>query len=307
MEFYVTGLDGGGTKTTVSICDLSGREQERFSAGPVNYNGADSHLVEGSLVEILARLEQSRGLENCRAMCLGAAGMSNPAVCGKLKTLIHRCGYENPLIITGDQQTALYGAMGESCGVILIAGTGSICYGRNRDGKEYRTGGCGYLIDDGGSGYAIGRDILSAAVRAMDGRAKPTVLTGMLSERCGLTTPEEIVRFVYDPKTGKREVASLAGILTEAWKEKDAAALAIARRCVSELYGMSVPVLRNLGLQSGRFACAGGILNHYPFVRDRLLGRLQRKFPNLACVRPQRDAAFGAAGMALQSVVKHPS
>ena len=305
MESYVAGLDGGGTKTAVSICDLSGAEQERFSVGPVNYNGTDARLVEESMAKIFARLAQSRGLKNCRALCLGAAGISNPAVRGKLEPLIRRCGYKNELILTGDQQTALYGAMGEPCGVILIAGTGSICYGRNREGKECRTGGCGYRIDDGGSGYAIGREILSAAVRAMDGRARPTVLTALLAGRWTLTTRDEIVRFVYDPKTGKKEIASLAGLLAEAWEQKDAAAIAIARRCVSELYGMASPVVRDLELQNGRFSWAGGILSNQAFLRDRLLERLRRNFPELKCAAPKNDAAFGAAGMALSAALEH--
>lgn len=304
MEAYVAGLDGGGTKTAVSVCDLKGGEQERFFAGPVNYNGADGRLVEESLFEILARLEQSRGLENCRALCLGAAGTGNPEVKGRFEAIIRRCGYENPLIVTGDQQTALYGAMGEPFGAILISGTGSICYGRNREGREHRTGGFGYLIDDGGSGFAIGRDILSSAVRAFDGRGEPTVLTALLAERFALTSVEEIVGFVYDKKTGKREIAALAGLLPEACERDDPQALGIVSRCGAELYRLAVPVVERLELRSGRLALAGGILANDRFVRERLLRRLRRRFPELACVRPLRDAAFGAAEMALQSIEK---
>ncbi|OCN00573.1 ATPase [Clostridium sp. W14A] len=301
MEQYVVGMDGGGTKTAVSVCDLSATERERFSSGGINYNGTDERNVEKSMREIFLRLEQSRGLSNCRAVCLGAAGIGNPEVGGRLEKLIQSCGYHGPLCITGDQQTALFGAMGELCGVILIAGTGSVCYGRNLEGREHRTGGCGHVIDDGGSGYAIGRDILSAVVRAGDGREKPTVLSGMLASRNGLKTSDEIVRFVYDKNTGKREIAALAKLLPEACAQGDGTALAIADRCVTELFLLAVPVLEQLGFQKGSLAFSGSILQKNLFIREGLLKKLTEEYPGLECVIPARDAAYGAAMMALQN------
>ena len=70
-----------------------------------------------------------------------------------------------------DQETALAGALGAPCGMVLIAGTGSICFGRDAVVKQPGSGGYGHKIDDEGSGYALGRDALAAVVRAQDGRA----------------------------------------------------------------------------------------------------------------------------------------
>lgn len=78
--------------------------------------------------------------------------------------------------LVGDHETALAGALEEPAGVILIAGTGSICYGVNESGAKFRAGGYGHIIDDAGSAYAIGRDILKAVVRSSDGRQGQTVL-----------------------------------------------------------------------------------------------------------------------------------
>ena len=118
-------------------------------------------------------------------LCVGCAGMSNPELRRTLERMIRADGYEGAYMLAGDQAAALYAAHGAGPGAVLISGTGSICFGRNTRGITARAGGRGYKIDDEGSGYAIGRDILSAVVRAQDGRSRPTVLTELVFAQIG--------------------------------------------------------------------------------------------------------------------------
>lgn len=303
---YVAGLDGGGTKTAVAVCDLQGKPLGRFTEGATNFNGASAESVGESLSRIFAELERTRGLENCRAICLGAAGAGNPEVRGELEKRIRLCGFRASLLVTGDHRTALYGALGGSAGLIVIAGTGSICHGRNSDGEERRAGGYGYRIDDAGSGYDIGRGILSAAARADDGRSDPTALTGLLFESLKTDGMDGVVRRVYDGKTGKREIAALAPLLTRACGLGDETALKIADRCGGELFRLAVPVVEGLGLRKETAAFAGSILKKDPYVRKALSERLARAYPDLRQTDPRGDAAFGAAQMALALVVPKP-
>lgn len=299
MSEYVAGLDGGGTKTAVAVCDLQGNLLERFTEGAVNFNGASAESVGESFSRIFAELERTRGLENCRAVCLGAAGAGNPGIRGKLEKQIRSCGFRGPLLVTGDHRTALYGALGDSAGLILIAGTGSICCGRNDAGEERRSGGYGYLFDDAGSGYFIGRQILSAAAHADDGRSGPTALTELLFEALHADGMDDVIRSVYGDKTGKREIAALAPLLTRACGLGDAAALKIADRCGDELFRLAVPVVEKLGLREETAAFAGSILRKDPCVRGALSGRLRKAYPALSQIDPLNDAAFGAARIAL--------
>lgn len=299
MEQYVIGMDGGGTKTAVVLYSVSGKILHRFLAGPVNYNGVSAETVSETFTDIFGQIKNSFLLNDCRCLCLGAAGVSNPEVKLQLEQQIRKCGYEGSLMIVGDQQTALYGALGQPCGIILIAGTGSICYGRNSAGKEHRTGGYGYLIDDEGSGYAIGRDILSAAVRAHDGRSTSTVLTQLLKAQAGLLNVNDLVKFVYAPETGKRGIASLAKILPDACRENDPAALKIVQKCAAELLALVQPVVNHLGLSNADLALCGSILTKDPYVRGAFLEHLHAAFPDIKCVEPIQDAAVGAAQMAL--------
>lgn len=296
MNGYVAGIDGGGTKTAVALTALDGTLLDEFNAGAINLNGESAANVQGNLRKIIDEIRLRCGsLDNCRGICIGAAGISNPKAREELEVSVRSSGYAGRLIIIGDDRTALYGAMGKMCGIILIAGTGSICFGRNASGDEHRTGGFGHLIDDAGSGYAIGREILSAVVRAFDGRNEATALTGMVFEQLRISTIPGLIRFVYDSSTNKRDIAKLAPNLTSACALGDPAAMRIAERCGADLMEMVRPVADRLGLAEGEIATAGSIMLRDPYVRNAFLSRLNAEYPGMSCIYPRHDAAYGAA------------
>ncbi|RAP74921.1 N-acetylglucosamine kinase [Paenibacillus montanisoli] len=300
---YAAGLDGGGTKTAVAIVDEEGRTIRRFDSGAINYNGQDDDSIRGTFSEIIAELaEACGGLNRCAHVCIGAAGVSNPSVPARMTAAIRDCGYMGDLTIAGDQETALHGALERNNGLIVIAGTGSICYGINESGISHRTGGFGHLIDDEGSGYSIGRDLLTAVVRAYDGRDSATVITRMVFDRLGFKSVGELVGFVYDRNRNKQEIAALAPILSEACEQGDPAALRIADRSAQSLVGLVVPVAERLSLQRGTLAMDGSVLLHNARLQGAFLYNLAQRYPEMACILPKRDAAAGAAMMALSKM-----
>ena len=109
------------------------------------------------------------------ALCAGLAGVGNEA---------ERVAVEQALagtarvvrVVSSDGEIALHGAFGGGPGVLLIAGTGSVAYGRGPDGRMDRCGGWGMFVGDEGSGYALGRAALAAALRSVDGREAETRL-----------------------------------------------------------------------------------------------------------------------------------
>jgi N-acetylglucosamine kinase-like BadF-type ATPase len=300
MKKFAVGLDGGGTKTAVTIVDESGNVVHTFTSGAINYNGQDEASVGASLEEIFRTIASvCDGLIHCAQVCIGAAGVSNPTVKTRLESSVRAYGYEGGLIITGDQDTALCGAHNRELGIILIAGTGSICYGKNETGDTHRAGGYGYLIDDEGSGYSIGRDLLSAVVRAHDGRLSETVIARMVFEQLGMTSIQQIIGFGYDKQTNKKDIAALAPILSKACELGDEAALAIAGKSARSLLELVVPVAERLSMQDGTLAIAGSALLKNSFVQTSFIDLLKERYPAMTCITPKRDAASGAALMAL--------
>lgn len=298
---YVAGMDGGGTKTAVAIAEESGRILHRFESGAINVNGQDEAAVAASLCDIFATIASVCGdLDLCVHLCIGAAGVSNPHARERLLGYVRAGGFRGEVMLVGDHETALVGAHGQRLGIILIAGTGSICYGINEQSEEHRTGGYGHLIDDGGSGYSIGRDLLSACVQVHDGRVGATVIPELVYGLLGLTSIEELIRYVYYKQRNKREIAALAPLLTYACSQGDSVALSIAQRNASALFELVVPVAERLDLRAGELAWAGGILLHNRFILNELLHQLEERFPAMRSHAARQDAAYGAVHIALE-------
>lgn len=299
---YYAGWDGGGTKTLCRVLYQDGTAPQPFTAGALNPNGTVAGQCEATVADLLRNMAAlPGGLDACRMLCIGAAGISNPATRVHLQNALQAGGYHGPVTFTGDQQTALYGALGGPGGIVLIAGTGSICYGQSTDGREARSGGWGHLINDEGSAYALGRDILRAVVRAADGRAPATALTELVAQRLGAPGVQPVIRFTYAPTTTKKEIAALAPLLDPALQQGDAAAQAIIAHAADELTLMAAAAMQPLGLQTGSMALLGSVLQKNETLRAAVITRLTAQFPTLIFPEPVGDAADGAAVMAENS------
>ena len=147
---FVLGIDGGGTHTRLELRDMNNCLLRREKFGPFNLNS----IGEDGFRQLLRQVfEDCGGMQECARLCVGGAGVSNPRVYEVLKQELEATGFTGTWKLCGDQEIALRGAM-DTPGLILIAGTGSICFGKNGAGETFRSGGYGHLIDDGGSGYA---------------------------------------------------------------------------------------------------------------------------------------------------------
>lgn len=296
---YVCGWDGGGTKTEVLCMALNEDVLADGNFGPLNPNGAEQTKVVSTVRDSVAFMaSQPGGLAACSALVIGTAGVSNEAAVRLVTDTVRACGYHGPLRLLGDQEIALAGAI-RGPGAVLVAGTGSICCARDDQGHTTRVGGRGYLIDDEGSGYALGRDILMAVARADDGRANPTALTAMVFDALGVSNVREAVTWLYAPTTGKREVAALAPLLLRALDMGDEAAQAIADNAAAALAELAVTAWRNLALHTGELAFIGSILARYPRIRQGVMARCQAACPGMVIREPRGGAAQGAALLAL--------
>ena len=297
---YYCGWDGGGTKTEVCAVDEGGREIARCSFGALNRNGISAVRVRQTVVDCVSYMAKlPGGLNGCKNLVIGMAGISNEKAGEALENAVRSAGYHGRLSLAGDQEIALAGAV-RLPGAVLIAGTGAILYGKDEQGAPFRVGGYGYLIDDGGSGYAIGRDILSAVARAWDGRAKETCLQNLVFHHLGVQDITGVITWLYAPETGKEEVAALSPLLLPALERKDAAALQIAEKAALDLSELAVTGFQKAGIQKGELAMTGSIVSHYPLIRARTESLLRAACPGIALLSPRGCAAQGAAKMAME-------
>lgn len=303
----ILGMDAGGTKTKVALADENGRIFDIFTGGGMNVNSFGVQVTGEHLGEILDEVKMRVGsLKKIAAVCVGVAGATNPSTQQIMNRVLKEKGVEAPTKIVGDHIIALYAANGTGEGMILIAGTGSVCFGRKVDekGNEFlgRSGGWGHLIDDPGSGYYIGKEMLSEIVRAEDGREEPTILWPMLKEKTPIRTMSDLISFVYGKETGKKEIAAFSQIVQEAVRRQDAAALRITRKAAGELAELVMAVAKQMQQTEGSVMMNGGELTYNEPLRKMLGDILAEKLPGFALEWPKLDAAEGAVLAAMELI-----
>jgi len=295
---YFCGWDGGGSKTEVLCADINGREVARQTFGTLNLNGAPQEKVAETIANAVSFMKSIGSLDDCLALVIGSAGVSNVHVRTFITEHVRKRGFSGRLQIVGDHEIALEGLI-SGPGAVLIAGTGSVCIGKDDHGNRARAGGFGYLIDDCGSGYAIGRDILASIVRAHDGRSPQTCLTGMVLDQLHLPDIPGIVTWLYDARTEKKDVAALAPLLNHALAANDAAARQIAHTAAKDLSDLAAAVWKKLNLERGQLALTGSILEYFSAVREEVIRLSREAFPEMEIVSSQNGACEGALKLAM--------
>lgn len=288
---FIAGIDGGGTHTRLEIRDMENRLIRRGEFGPFNLNSIGEEAFRLLLREIFANCGD---MSQCAKICIGAAGISNPVVEKILGEELNNAGFAGSWRLCGDQEIALRGAM-DTPGIVVIAGTGSICFGKNGEGKTARSGGYGHLIDDGGSGYALGRDVLSTAVRAVDGRGNSWGILNAVYAQINGCLPADIVSYVYAPERDKADFAQFAPIALRQAEMGDWEAWRILERGAGELYELVKAVQQRLELRGCRIALLGGLLTEENVYREAVAQKLTYLG---TVVPPAHDALWGAAQLA---------
>ena len=151
------------------------------------------------------------------------------------------------------------------------------------------------MIDDGGSGYALGRDVFSAAVQALDGRSEDHAILDAVLEKLGSAEAGAIVSFVYKGTTDKAAIARFSAIALELAESGNQRACRILELGAEELHALAAAVQRRLNLQGCPIALLGGLLSEDNAYRRRVEARLSPLGP---VIYPAHDALWGAAQMA---------
>jgi N-acetylglucosamine kinase-like BadF-type ATPase len=200
--------------------------------------------------------------------------------------------------VTNDGELALSGLDG-AVGVALVAGTGSIAFGRNAVGEKARAGGWGHLIGDEGSGYMIGRRAMQAAARAADGRGPQTAILPAIMESWSLTRADGMIGRVY-PDGDKGLIAALSAIVFTAARAGDRVARRIVAQAATDLAFTAIAVGDALGFEREPLplALVGGLLVHEADYRAMVLRRIRRR-RTVGQVAIITDPALSAARAAI--------
>jgi len=297
---HVLGIDAGGTKTVCMLADAQGEIIAEARGGGANLQSAGELEVEKVLHHVMEAVLAERDVRP-EAICLGMAGVDRPDDGDAVRGIMRRIGYKSRTVVVNDALVALVAGAGDNPGVVIVAGTGSIAYGKDASGHAARAGGWGYLLGDEGGGFWIGRSALSAAVRQYDGRGPATLLTGMVLEQLKLDNPTQLIHEIYYRDLHRHAIAALAALVQRAADAGDAVATDILARAGTELASAAASVITRLGMRGDVFPTilAGGIFRGLPSLARDVTTRLSEVAPRSAVRLLEVEPAIGAVRLAL--------
>ena len=298
---HVIGIDAGGTKTLCQLADASGTVIAEARGPGANLQASGELQVEKVLHSLMEQAIGDRPIVPS-VICLGIAGVDRPDDAEIVRGIMKRIGYKARVIVVNDALVALEAGVPGQPGVVIISGTGSICYGRNAQGEAARSGGWGYVLGDEGSGYWIGRAALRAVLREADERGQRTALTPLLLEHFGVERAQNIIHQVYHSNLKPAAIGALARCVHAAYLDGDQVAVGILRGAANELEAAAISVARRLQLvgTSFSFILAGGIFRAVPWVQEELSRRLPVVARGSVVQLLDKEPAAGAVALALQ-------
>jgi len=306
MEYFL-GVDGGASSTTCALCDRDGRILGIGRGGPSNHilapgGEARARAAVRTAVEA-AEAIAGLGRTEFEAAQFGMTGINRDAEPARAFAAIVSTLLAARIVqIDNDASVALAGALACRPGAIVVAGTGSVAYGRDSLGQEAKSGGWGYLFGDEGSGFALGLGGVRAALRARDGVGPQTVLMSLIPQRFGGALAEIPLSF-YEGRVQRDQIAALAPAVTDAAAGGDQVALSLVGEAAGGLAAMAAAVIKRLTWPDGTVALGpvGGVFKAGPVLLNRLRTAIAALVPGVVIVPPRFAPAVGALLLALRA------
>lgn len=293
MARYI-GIDGGASVTRFVVWDsaegviASSRIEE-----PSAYRLVGVESVVATFRAGISLLGQNLNVDGIGA---GLSGAGRPHDREVLEGVLRGLGVTNHVLVAGDAMAALYGALPDAVGVLVIAGTGSIALARNADGETGRAGGWGHFFPEAGSGFWFVTEAWQAALDARDGMGKETALTERLCKYFGLENCDNVVSLYYSGFE-KRRVASGCPVVLSTAADGDVVAQEIVMKGARRLSQMVQAAASSVGFEgSVGVSTAGGVFQDHVFMKA-FQTTLREVAPRISIQPPLHEPVVGAALM----------
>jgi N-acetylglucosamine kinase-like BadF-type ATPase len=298
----VVGVDGGGTKTRTVIIDSDDAVLGEGLAGPSNPLRVGIANAAAAVRESLDRACSAASVkrDEIAAIGIGLAGVRRKDIRTRTREVLIATLGVKQIELVSDGDIALAGATNGKPGVVVIAGTGSICCGVNARGRRVCAGGWGPMVGDEGGGSWIARRALQAVAHQSDERGPQTSLTEAACAYFHVTIAEDLSTAIYAPTITNERIAGFGKEVIEAAEAGDTVAREIVTEAGSELGRSAVAVIRKLRLEPDRFQVAyvGGVFAAGELILAPMKQEIARVAKKAFIAPPAFPPAIAAARMA---------
>ncbi len=299
---YIIGIDGGGTKTHCLLAKLDGTVVHECYGGPSNFLVQGIEPVSSTLFNLINSCGEKLKIhiEDIDIVLLGTTGAGRRSDAERFEQgFVNFLGEKqiklNLFRVESDARIALEGAFSGKSGSILIAGTGSIMFGKDAQGNIHRVGGFGRYLGDEGGGYMLGKKGLVAVSKEFDRRDKKTLISVLVKEKFKIDSPEILITEIYK---NNFDIASVAPLVIEAAEKDDEIALKIIEDETNELLLHISTMKTKLNEKVLLTAFIGSIITHKNIYSDSLRKKIRERLPNVVVKDAENSPAMGAVLMA---------
>lgn len=299
---YFIGIDGGGTKSTCVVTDYNLHVIFKAYGGPTNFLTGNPDEAAENIFDLICKIKNELIVndEDIASVCIGSAGAGREEditfITQKFNEIKIRekCNIKN-IHVVSDVMIALEGAFRGNAGIVLIAGTGSICYGKNSKGEIFRVGGMGKILGDEGSGYSLGNKGLRIALRSYDGRCLAKNLMNEIFSFMSAESSADVIKKVYKENFS---IASIAEVILAVAEKGDEAALNILHEESEELLMHLHAILPRLNESDNKLVLSGSLLANKNIYSDIVTKRINKILPGIQIVEAMDSPEMGAVMLA---------
>ncbi len=294
---YVFGVDGGASNSRAVLSTLQGEVLYTANGPGVNYHECGAEKAASTLHRLFQDcLEGARArVDECKGLCFGLAGIGREKDHSILMPVLEQKFTAGSFILTSDAEIALTSGSLSDQGILIIAGTGSMVYGKTEGGLTARAGGYGPLLSDEGSGYRIGLEAMRATVKDEEGIGLPTALTQKLYSVLNFRGLDDLVQWSVSGNAGKEKIASLAPLVIRTAEEEDPVAEEILYQQADQLALYVEAVYKKLEMpERVDVILAGGILDQASFYWQIIRRKIIYLIPGAHVMAPKLEPVLGA-------------
>lgn len=279
MKYYI-GIDGGGSKTIFAISGEDGKILGTVKKGSAFYKQIGEEgvieLLKNGVKEVCAFAEGDA--TKIASVCFGMPAWGESPVNDKvIEEKILSTFSEWNIHIVNDCEVGWAGSLLAEPGINIVAGTGSIAFGKNEAGETARCGGWSEWFSDEGSGYWLGMKCVQLFSRQSDGRDRRGPLYEIVKDALKLSDDMEIVDLFEREYLHKRDnIASLQKLLLQAANGGDVYAMEAYAQAAKELYDIVCGVKRKIFADKDcMVSCSGGIFKTGDVIRKPFVKLLE--------------------------------
>jgi N-acetylglucosamine kinase-like BadF-type ATPase len=310
----VLAIDGGNSKTDVCLISADG-----WLLGYARGPGSNHQLVgPDAAFDVLAGLVAEASCEAgidagsilARHAAVYLAGADFPREVEMLHARVSLAGWAAEVSLDNDTFALLRAGTNAANRIAVVCGAGINCVGVSAAGDVLRFPSVGPLSGDWGGGAALGTEALFLAVRAEDGRGRPTALREAVMQHFGTESVVDVTAALHFGEMPRSRIHELVPVLLQVAAAGDGPARAVVDRLAEEVYLLARATLDRLDLrdQPTDVVLGGSVLAaRHPLLMEGVSRRLAAYAPRASVLVVDDPPVVGAALLGLDALGAPPN